>query len=239
MGSLGARRLTATSDLDMIVIYDPADVEASDGKRPLAARLYYARLTQAMITAMTAPMSQGRLYEVDMRLRPSGNQGPVATSLASFESYQMTQAWVWEHLALTRADVIVGPKDLADDFVALRSNVLAKPRDRSATLGRGRADAGASGGSKGGRWHLGRKERAGTVAGYRITGPSGGVAAGRNRVPDHRCLMRRLRPRSSVLRMHNGSRMPMTPAGRCNRRRGFYRQRFWAAASWGRRARGF
>ncbi len=134
MGSLGARRLTATSDLDMIVIYDPADVEASDGKRPLAARLYYARLTQAMITAMTAPMSQGRLYEVDMRLRPSGNQGPVATSLASFESYQMTQAWVWEHLALTRADVIVGPKDLADDFVALRSNVLAKPRDRSATL---------------------------------------------------------------------------------------------------------
>ncbi|NOR30558.1 MAG: glutamine-synthetase adenylyltransferase [Sulfitobacter sp.] len=134
MGSLGARRLTATSDLDMIVIYDPLDVDTSDGKRPLAARLYYARLTQAMITAMTAPMSQGKLYEIDMRLRPSGNQGPVATSLASFESYQMTQAWVWEHLALTRADVIVGPQDLADDFNALRSKVLAKPRDRSETL---------------------------------------------------------------------------------------------------------
>jgi len=67
MGSLGAGRLTATSDLDMMVIYDPAGVESSDGARPLATRLYYARLTQAMITAMTAPMAQGRLYEVDMR----------------------------------------------------------------------------------------------------------------------------------------------------------------------------
>jgi glutamate-ammonia-ligase adenylyltransferase len=134
LGSLGARCLTAASDLDMIVIYDPADVESSDGKRPLAARLYYARLTQAMITAMTAPMAQGRLYEVDMRLRPSGNQGPVATSLASFESYQMTQAWVWEHLALTRADVIAGPKELADDFDALRTRVLSKLRDKSETL---------------------------------------------------------------------------------------------------------
>lgn len=134
MGSLGARRLTATSDLDMIVIYDADGVETSDGKRPLASRLYYARLTQAMITAMTAPMSQGRLYEVDMRLRPSGSQGPVATSFASFESYQMGEAWVWEHLALTRADVVAGPPDLAQDFERLRGKVLAKPSDRTDTL---------------------------------------------------------------------------------------------------------
>ncbi len=126
MGSLGARRLTASSDLDMIVIYDPDGVETSQGKRPLASRLYYARLTQAMITAMTAPMAQGRLYEVDMRLRPSGNQGPVATSLASFESYQKTEAWVWEHLALTRAEVVAGPDDLARDVETLRQSILSQ-----------------------------------------------------------------------------------------------------------------
>ena len=134
MGSLGARRLTAASDLDMIVVYDSAGVESSDGKRPLASRLYYARLTQAMITAMTAPMAQGKLYEVDMRLRPSGTQGPVATSLASFESYQMGQAWVWEHLALTRADCVTGPDDLMQDVARLCDKVLARSRDRADTL---------------------------------------------------------------------------------------------------------
>lgn len=134
MGSLGARRLTATSDLDMIVIYDADGIEASDGKRPLASRVYYARLTQAMITAMTAPMAQGRLYEVDMRLRPSGSQGPVATSFASFESYQMGEAWVWEHLALTRADIVAGPQDLARDFEVARGKVLGKSRNRTETL---------------------------------------------------------------------------------------------------------
>jgi glutamate-ammonia-ligase adenylyltransferase len=124
MGSLGAGRLTATSDLDMLVIYDPSGVENSDGPRPLATRVYYARLTQAMITAMTAPMSQGRLYEVDMRLRPSGNQGPVATAITSFENYQKTQAWVWEHLALTRATVVAGPEDVARDVEAIIRDVL-------------------------------------------------------------------------------------------------------------------
>ena len=132
MGSLGAGRLTPTSDLDMLVIYDADGVDSSEGRRPLATRTYYARLTQAMITAMTAPMSQGKLYDIDMRLRPSGNQGPVATSLASFESYQKEQAWVWEHLALTRAQVIVGPDDLANDVEAVRQEVLgqAAPRDK-------------------------------------------------------------------------------------------------------------
>ena len=106
MGSLGARNLNAGSDLDLIVIYDAAGEESSDGKRPLATRAYYSRLTQAMITAISAPTAEGRLYEVDMRLRPSGRQGPVATSIQSFENYQMTEAWTWEHLALTRARVV-------------------------------------------------------------------------------------------------------------------------------------
>lgn len=124
MGSLGARRLNAASDLDLIVIYDPLDQEMSDGRRPLAARPYYARLTQAMITAVTAQMAEGRLYEVDMRLRPSGNQGPVATSWTAFRDYQSGEAWVWEHLALTRARVVTGDAGLGADIEAFRRGLM-------------------------------------------------------------------------------------------------------------------
>lgn len=106
MGSLGAERLNAASDLDLIIIYDALGVEQSEGPKPLATRQYFARLTQAFITALTAPMPEGRLYEVDMRLRPSGRGGPVAVSLDSFRDYQRTEAWTWEHLALTRARVL-------------------------------------------------------------------------------------------------------------------------------------
>ncbi|TMV14705.1 glutamine-synthetase adenylyltransferase [Arenibacterium halophilum] len=135
MGSLGLGRLNAASDLDLIVIYDPDGVENSEGRRPLPARTYYARLTQAMITALTAPMAEGRLYEVDMRLRPSGNQGPVATSWASFRDYQETQAWVWEHLALTRARVIAAhDAGLRDDIEAFRQKLLRQPQDRDKVL---------------------------------------------------------------------------------------------------------
>lgn len=125
MGSLGAGRLNAGSDLDLIVIYDAGDVVQSDGPRPLAARPYYARLTQALVTAITAQMAEGRLYEVDMRLRPSGRQGPVATALESFKSYQMTEAWTWEHLALTRARALAGDANLAATVEAFRRAVFA------------------------------------------------------------------------------------------------------------------
>ncbi len=134
MGSVGAARLNARSDLDLIVIYDAQGQDSSDGRRPLATRTYYARLTQAMITALTAQMADGRLYEVDMRLRPSGNQGPVATSLHSFQDYQNTEAWVWEHLALTRARVMAGDEGLGQDIEAFRTELLARPRDAAATL---------------------------------------------------------------------------------------------------------
>ncbi len=137
MGSLGAGQLNAMSDLDLIVIYDPGkagDSDMSDGPRPLATRPYFARLTQAFITALSAPMAEGRLYEVDMRLRPSGSQGPVATSLASFTAYQMDQAWVWEHLALTRARPIAGAPDLLADIEGVRCEVLAKKREMKSVL---------------------------------------------------------------------------------------------------------
>jgi [glutamine synthetase] adenylyltransferase / [glutamine synthetase]-adenylyl-L-tyrosine phosphorylase len=132
MGSLGAGRLNAGSDLDLILIYDAAGQENSAGPRPLAARPYFARLTQAMVTALSAQTAQGRLYEVDVRLRPSGRQGPVATSIESFQSYQMTEAWTWEHLALTRARVLAGPADLTAEVEALRREVLKAKGSKAA-----------------------------------------------------------------------------------------------------------
>ena len=139
MGSLGAARLTAASDLDLIVIYDADGVEASEGRRPLATRAYYARLTQALVTALSAQMAEGRLYEVDMRLRPSGRQGPVATSFTAFQDYQTNQAWTWEHLALTRARVVAGPEPLAGAFEAFRCRLL-KSKSSGETILRDVAD---------------------------------------------------------------------------------------------------
>ncbi|MDO6727390.1 glutamine-synthetase adenylyltransferase [Cognatishimia sp. 1_MG-2023] len=133
MGSLGAGQLNAGSDLDLIVIYDAAGVEMSDGRRPLGARQYYSRLTQAMVTAVTAPMAEGRLYEVDMRLRPSGTKGPVATSLASFTDYQENSAWTWEHLALTRARPVAGDAGLMDAVERFRQSLLARDSDEGKT----------------------------------------------------------------------------------------------------------
>jgi glutamate-ammonia-ligase adenylyltransferase len=100
----------------------------------LATRAYYARLTQALVTALSAPTAEGRLYEVDMRLRPSGRQGPVATSLDAFRAYQSDEAWTWEHLALTRARPVAGADAIGEDVEAFRKELLAKPRARAQTL---------------------------------------------------------------------------------------------------------
>lgn len=109
MGKLGSRELTAGSDIDIILLYDhDEDADYSDGEKQLAASQYYIRLTQRLIAALSAPMAEGVLYEVDMRLRPSGNKGPVATHIAAFGKYQRNDAWVWEHMALTRARAIAG-----------------------------------------------------------------------------------------------------------------------------------
>ncbi|MEM8789883.1 MAG: bifunctional [glutamine synthetase] adenylyltransferase/[glutamine synthetase]-adenylyl-L-tyrosine phosphorylase [Pseudomonadota bacterium] len=139
MGKLGSREMTATSDLDLIVIYDPAGQGASEGAKPLAAPAYYARLTQALIAALTAPTAEGALYRVDMRLRPSGRQGPVAVGLTGFADYQTIRAWTWEHLALTRARVIAaaGPNGaaVAAGAQAAVAQALAVPRDPAQVVG--------------------------------------------------------------------------------------------------------
>lgn len=134
MGSLGAVQMTATSDLDLIVIFDAGDVELTDGRRPLDPRGWFAKATKAMITALSAPTAQGKLYDVDMRLRPSGGQGPVATALSSFERYQREEAWVWEHMALTRARVVAGNTDLTRDVEAIRCAAIAGRRGDTTIL---------------------------------------------------------------------------------------------------------
>ncbi len=136
MGKLGGREMTASSDLDLIIIYDfdPTALQ-SDGARPLAPSQFYARLTQRLINALSAPTAEGTLYEVDMRLRPSGQQGPVATQLKTFVDYQRSQAWTWEHMALTRARVIAGPPALQAQVEAAVRDSLVWPRDRSKIAG--------------------------------------------------------------------------------------------------------
>ena len=130
MGKLGGREMTAASDLDLMLLYDFDDPdEMSDGPKPLMGSQYYARLTQRLISALSSPTAEGIVYPVDFRLRPSGNKGPVATRLSSFEAYQADEAWTWEHMALTRARVIAGPADFAARVETAIRTVLTRPRD--------------------------------------------------------------------------------------------------------------
>ena len=113
LGKAGSREMMAGSDLDLMLIYDhPDDADDSTGPSRQAPSQYFARAAQAMVAALTVPTRDGKLYDVDMRLRPSGGKGPVAVSLASFERYHHESAWTWERLALTRARVVAGPTRL-------------------------------------------------------------------------------------------------------------------------------
>jgi glutamate-ammonia-ligase adenylyltransferase len=135
LGKLGSRQMTLRSDLDLIMVYDvPQGLAASDGPKPLTANEYFIRLTQRMINAMTAPTGEGRLYDIDMRLRPSGKSGPLAISLESFIRYQLNDAWTWEHMALTRARVIHGPPELVSRLEAAIREILTRPRDPDKVL---------------------------------------------------------------------------------------------------------
>ena len=135
LGKLGSREMSATSDLDLIFVYDiPPDLETSDGAQPLSPIQYYTRLSQKIVTALTAHTNEGALYEVDMRLRPSGRAGPLANSLEGFETYHAQSAWTWEHMALTRARVIHGPPALVDRLADIVRATLCRPRDADALV---------------------------------------------------------------------------------------------------------
>lgn len=132
MGKMGGHEMTSTSDMDLILIYDSPDPTAeSVGGRPLAATAWFARLAQRVVNALTAKTAEGTLYEVDMRLRPSGNSGPIATSLQSFDRYQQESAWTWEYMALTRARVVCGNPELATTVQSIIHRTLTTPRDDS------------------------------------------------------------------------------------------------------------
>jgi len=144
MGSFGGGELTAGSDLDMIVLYDVmGDAAGTD---------WFTRFTQRLTTALSAPTAEGLLYEVDMRLRPSGRSGPVAVRLSSFERYQNSEAWTWEHMALTRmsfaagdAGLAKGAIDIARDAIdgrKVQPNIAADVDDMRERLRREKAPAG-------------------------------------------------------------------------------------------------
>jgi glutamate-ammonia-ligase adenylyltransferase len=130
MGRLGGREMTVGSDLDLVFVYDfPRGAEQSDGPRPLSAHEYFARLSRRLINALSAQTAEGQLFAVDMRLRPSGSSGPIASHLDAFRNYHEKQAWTWEHLALTRARVAAGPEKLGRSIEAIVRETLMRPRD--------------------------------------------------------------------------------------------------------------
>jgi glutamate-ammonia-ligase adenylyltransferase len=133
LGKLGGREMTATSDLDLIIVYDfDHEHPQSDGARSLYGSQYFARLTQRLISAISSPTNYGALYQVDMRLRPSGRSGPVATSIEAFAGYHETEAWTWEHMALTRARVVSASPAFAARVEKVIRAALCRERDAAA-----------------------------------------------------------------------------------------------------------
>ncbi|MCC2638930.1 MAG: bifunctional glutamine-synthetase adenylyltransferase/deadenyltransferase [Moraxellaceae bacterium] len=134
-GKLGGLELGYGSDLDLVFIHGGSADGETDGERPLDNASFFARLGQKIIAFLTTATGAGQVYDVDMRLRPSGNSGMLVTSLESFRKYQQEQAWTWEHQALVRARAVAGDPALAAEFDSVREEVLARGRDR-AVLGR-------------------------------------------------------------------------------------------------------
>ncbi len=132
LGKLGSREMTAASDLDLVLLYDfDSSAALSDGARPLHPVVYYTRLTQRLISALTVTTRKGSLYEVDMRLRPSGNKGPVATQFDGFVAYQNGEAETWEHMALTRARVVAGDAVFKTRIQKAITDILSRPISES------------------------------------------------------------------------------------------------------------
>lgn len=134
LGKFGGRELAAGSDLDVMVVFDAAEGAESTGVRPLSANEYFIKVTQRLISALSAPTEEGLLYDVDMQLRPSGSKGPVAVRLSGFAHYYAEEAWTWELLALTRVRPVAGDNELAGKAMAAVAGVIAHPRKPDAIL---------------------------------------------------------------------------------------------------------
>ncbi|MGC8590940.1 bifunctional [glutamate--ammonia ligase]-adenylyl-L-tyrosine phosphorylase/[glutamate--ammonia-ligase] adenylyltransferase [Acidithiobacillus sp.] len=129
LGKLGGKEMGFASDLDLVYLYDaPLDGE-SDGPQPLPNPSWFARLGQRLIHILSTLTRAGTLYQIDMRLRPSGQSGPLVTTLQGFADYQRRHAWTWEHQALTRARAVAGDPDLGQRFAQIRQEILCRPRD--------------------------------------------------------------------------------------------------------------
>ncbi len=142
LGRLGSRQLTAASDLDLVVVYDfDPDARMSDGPRPLDAVVAYNRLAQRLVAALTVPTRRGRLYRVDLRLRPFGSHAPPAVQVKGFAAYYAEggEAEAWEHMALTRARIVAGDASLAAEVEGIIADVVTRPRDPASLC----AEAGA------------------------------------------------------------------------------------------------
>ncbi|HET8791652.1 MAG TPA: bifunctional [glutamate--ammonia ligase]-adenylyl-L-tyrosine phosphorylase/[glutamate--ammonia-ligase] adenylyltransferase, partial [Modicisalibacter sp.] len=131
-GKLGGIELGYASDLDLVFIHDASLRGSTDGKRVIDNAVFFTRLGQRIIHLLTAITPAGALYDVDMRLRPSGNSGLLVASLDAFADYQRNQAWTWEHQALVRARVVAGSQALGERFDAVRHEILSRERDRTA-----------------------------------------------------------------------------------------------------------
>jgi glutamate-ammonia-ligase adenylyltransferase len=141
LGKLGGRDMLPASDLDLILVYDHPEesIESTGAGKPLAASQYFGRLANQIVAALTAPGPEGKLFEVDMRLRPSGSKGPVAVSLSGFQRYHAESAWTWERMALTRARFVAGPPGLRKKVEAALKAAQTRPADAAQVL----ADAAA------------------------------------------------------------------------------------------------
>ena len=132
LGKVGGKEMTPTSDLDLIFVYRyKENSKLLDTDSSLNPSLYFTRLSQRFINAITTQTNEGELYSVDMRLRPSGNSGPIATHFLAFAKYHAQKSWTWEHMALSRARVISGSRQLKKDVKAIIQKTLVKARDHT------------------------------------------------------------------------------------------------------------
>ena len=127
-GKLGGIELGYGSDLDMVFLHAGKDETFTDGEHPIDSNVFFSRLAQRITHILNTPTTAGILYEVDLRLRPSGASGLLVSSMAAFQDYQKQDAWIWEHQALVRARVVAGDAYLANAFTQLRETVLSRHR---------------------------------------------------------------------------------------------------------------